>query len=164
MFILSAQTNKIHYISVSENGSKLWPYKEISTDIILQILKNNQEEVTNLIKNRPTVAKPEIYVMIKFLKTCDFCPEQYDAFIGTSMVGYIRLRHGKLTASYPDIGKDIIYTHIFDDYNNKGEFDSDEERIFHLNKIAKLICAQHYPNESCKVFFKISTEEEEAKI
>ncbi len=31
---------------------------------------------------------------IDLVQTCFACPEQYDAFIGDTYVGYLRLRHG----------------------------------------------------------------------
>lgn len=39
---------------------------------------------------------------IRLVKTCDACPEQYDAFVGEVQVGYLRLRHGRFTVQCPD--------------------------------------------------------------
>ena len=37
---------------------------------------------------------------LRFERTCPYSPEQYDVFKGHSRVGYVRLRHGRLTADY----------------------------------------------------------------
>lgn len=37
------------------------------------------------------------------------CPEQYDAYIGERVVGYLRLRHGHFRVDYPDCGGETIY-------------------------------------------------------
>lgn len=42
-------------------------------------------------------------------QTCPACPEQYDAYDDGSLVGYLRLRHGRFTVSYPDPGGVLIY-------------------------------------------------------
>lgn len=46
---------------------------------------------------------------IKLVKTCNACPEQYDAYHNGEKVGYLRLRHGNFSVTYPDIGGKIIY-------------------------------------------------------
>ena len=40
--------------------------------------------------------------VVRLEKTCDVCPEQYDAFIGAQRMGYLRLRHGIFRADYPE--------------------------------------------------------------
>lgn len=37
---------------------------------------------------------------IHLVKTCEACPEQYDAYLGEKRVGYLRLRH-VLGSRYP---------------------------------------------------------------
>ena len=71
-----------------------------------------------------------------FLNTCYASPEQYDVFKANGdLCGYVRLRWGSLRADYPNVEGESIYTYEFED-NFKGIFDSDEEREYHLNKIA----------------------------
>ena len=58
-------------------------------------------------------------------QTCTACPEQYDVFIGNNQIGYLRLRHGSFTASFPDHMGEIVYTAhpegdgIFEDHERK---------------------------------------------
>lgn len=47
--------------------------------------------------------------MIRLVLTCGACPEQYDAFDGEVTVGYLRLRHGRFTVQFPDVGGELIY-------------------------------------------------------
>ena len=50
--------------------------------------------------------------MLIFKKTCDACPEQYDAFDEAEpekIVGYLRLRHGTFTVECPDTGGDLVF-------------------------------------------------------
>ncbi len=56
------------------------------------------------------------------------CPEQYEVFRGDQQVGYLRLRHGSFTVSYPDVGGEIIFQALPD---GDGEFE-DDERQHHL--------------------------------
>lgn len=46
------------------------------------------------------------------VKTCDACPEQYDARLGSSQgetVGYLRMRHGRFVVQCPDVGEHTVY-------------------------------------------------------
>lgn len=44
-------------------------------------------------------------------QTCGACPEQYDVFFDRRQIGYLRLRHGWFSATYPDhTGDDVVYT------------------------------------------------------
>lgn len=70
---------------------------------------------------------------LRFEKTCDACPEQYDVFKGGKQVGYIRLRHGVLSCRYPNNHGEIIYAHQFED-EWKGYFETEEERTFYLEE------------------------------
>lgn len=59
--------------------------------------------------------------------TCGACPEQYDAFMGDEMVGYLRLRHGYFSVRCPDAGGE----EVFDGYpKGDGIFDADERDYF----------------------------------
>ena len=75
---------------------------------------------------------------LRFIETCSACPEQYDVDYDGKQVGYIRLRYGRLTVEYPDVGGEVIYeASIGDDWT--GEFESEEQRQYHLNNIADII-------------------------
>ena len=70
-----------------------------------------------------------------FRMTSIACPEQYDVFKmddTDNIVGYVRLRHGRLYAACPYVGGEFVY----ETYpNGDGCFDSEEERISHLTLI-----------------------------
>lgn len=69
---------------------------------------------------------------IKLVRTCDSCPEQYDAYLGDEKVGYLRLRHGHFRVECPDNGGQLMYeAHPHGD----GCFDADE-RDDHLRQAA----------------------------
>ena len=75
---------------------------------------------------------------LRFIETCSACPEQYDVDYDGKQVGYIRLRYGRLTVEYPDVGGEVIYeASIGDDWT--GNFESEEQRQYHLNSIADTI-------------------------
>jgi hypothetical protein len=77
---------------------------------------------------------------LRFVMTCTACPEQYDVFDSSGkQVGYVRLRHGKLRCDYPVCGDEVIYEA---EPKGNGGFDSDDERIFHLGKIASCILSR----------------------
>lgn len=46
---------------------------------------------------------------IELVLTCEACPEQYDAYLGSKKVGYLRLRHGNFTVQVPDVGGKLVY-------------------------------------------------------
>lgn len=72
---------------------------------------------------------------LDFLQTCFACPEQYDVEYNGEQVGYVRLRYGGLSATYPDAGgEEVYYADIGDGWC--GEFESEEQREEHLNAIA----------------------------
>ena len=72
-------------------------------------------------------------------QTCECCPEQYWAKIGSHIIGYIRLRFGHLTCDYLKkegtlTNHDVrVYEYLFND-EYKGCFHTDEERQYHLDK------------------------------
>lgn len=75
---------------------------------------------------------------IALIKTCDACPEQYDAYFNGDQVGYLRLRHGGFTVSCPDVGGDIVLScqpdgdGIFDDYEREFYLTIAKQAIFHF--------------------------------
>ena len=71
--------------------------------------------------------------------TCGACPEQYDVYDSEGkQVGYVRLRWGILYCKYPDVDGERIYTAGIGD-GWTGIFESDEQRMDHLNNIADKI-------------------------
>lgn len=72
---------------------------------------------------------------IQLIKTCGACPEQYDAFVGEKQVGYLRMRHGVFTVSYPDARGEIVYEA---QPNGDGMFEPDEREKY-LNDAKKAI-------------------------
>lgn len=46
---------------------------------------------------------------IELRMTARGCPEQYDAYQGAALVGYLRLRYGAFRVDYPDCGGETIY-------------------------------------------------------
>lgn len=69
--------------------------------------------------------------------TC--CPEQYDVWDKNgNLIGYVRLRWGELTCEYPDVGGEEIYCASIGD-GLTGCFESNEQRMIHLNAIADKI-------------------------
>jgi hypothetical protein len=73
------------------------------------------------------------YDGIQLYRTCDACPQQYDAYKdfgddeGLQQVGYLRLRHGRFRVDVPDCGGETIYT-----ANPKGDgiFEVYEEEFY----------------------------------
>lgn len=84
-------------------------------------------------------------------QTCESYPEQYWARKGSHIIGYIRLRWGHLSCDYLTTGNlegscirvvdHIFKEHLDDEY--KGEFDSDEERTFWLDKCKEALLNKH---------------------
>lgn len=72
-------------------------------------------------------------------RTCWACPEQYDAFIGSEPVGYLRLRHGRFTVRYPDVDGELIYSA---DPEGDGIFE-DFERDYFLRFAVDAILRSH---------------------
>lgn len=77
----------------------------------------------------------------------EFYPEQYNVFDENNQeIAYVRLRHGELYVSEPDLNEHWRNTNNWEtdfpkDRRLKGDgfFDDDEERTFFLNFIAKII-------------------------
>jgi hypothetical protein len=59
--------------------------------------------------------------------SCGACPEQYDAYLGPNLVGYLRLRHGYFSVCCPDAaGEEVYEAYTVGD----GMFDPDERDFF----------------------------------
>lgn len=73
---------------------------------------------------------------LDFRCTCSAFPEQYDVFdSNNNIVGYVRLRWGYLRCDYPKCLGEVIYEAFIGD-GFTGCFESDEQRMAHLNSIA----------------------------
>lgn len=60
-------------------------------------------------------------------KTCDACPEQYDALYDGKNVGYLRLRHGNFYVQCPDVGGETVYDAK---PQGNGMFEDDEREYY----------------------------------
>lgn len=70
---------------------------------------------------------PEVIESISLVRTCNACPEQYDAYIDGNVVGYLRLCHGVFTVDIPDAsGREIYRAYPRGD----GIFEYDEREDF----------------------------------
>src|SRR5512143_2440804 len=72
---------------------------------------------------------------LRFEKTCDWCPEQYDVYDNDKRVGYVRLRWSHLRVTCPDVGGDVVYESQIGDSGYDGCFEDDEQRKAHLGLI-----------------------------
>lgn len=59
--------------------------------------------------NAEHARRADLASSIRLEQTSGACPEQYDAYIGDRMVGYLRLRHGCFRVDYPDCGGETIF-------------------------------------------------------
>ena len=73
---------------------------------------------------------------MKLIRTCEACPEQYDAFYKNELVGYLRLRHGTFTVSCPDVGGSPVY---MTNTRGDGSFWDEEEREKELKRACSAI-------------------------
>jgi len=79
-------------------------------------------------------------IEVRLEKTCNACPEQYDAFIGDERVGYLRLRHGYFSVSCPYHFGEVVFSS--ESCEGDGEF-SEHEREGFLS-LAKEAIAKWY--------------------
>ena len=80
-----------------------------------------------------------IFQELMFIATCGSFPEQYEVLIKGNddilyQVGYVRLRNGVLSCSYPTVGCSSIYEHKYS--FPIGSFPNEPERTYYLNEIA----------------------------
>lgn len=77
---------------------------------------------------------------INLVRTCEVCPEQYDALDKDgNCIAYLRLRYGTFTVECPDFGGTCVYSA---EPRGEGMFD-DNERDIYLNN-AKQAIVQYY--------------------
>ncbi len=72
--------------------------------------------------------------------TCLACPEQYDVYLNGEQVAYLRLRHGRFYASYPDVGGVMVY----ESYPKGDGIFEDDERETELTNAIKAICSYQF--------------------
>ena len=77
---------------------------------------------------------------IRLVQTCGACPEQYDAFIGDELVGYLRLRHGYFTVQYQSPSGELVYSA---EPQGDGSFE-DREREGYLSIAKMKLVEKHY--------------------
>ena len=69
---------------------------------------------------------------LEIIKTCECSPEQYDVYIKEDgerkIIGYMKLRWGTFTVSYPNVSGECIYSHSFSDAY-KGMFSNEGEKL-----------------------------------
>lgn len=76
------------------------------------------------------------------VRTCGACPEQYDVYFGDFQIGYLRLRHGSFSASYPDYtGETVFHAHPKGD----GMFEDDERMGYLTQAVCSLL--NHHNNK-----------------
>lgn len=76
---------------------------------------------------------------LTFVQTCICCPEQYDVMDSrNNLVGYVRLRYGHLSCSYPDVKGEYVYLESVGS-DMTGIFVDEEQRMYYLDKIADSI-------------------------
>lgn len=80
---------------------------------------------------------------LTFEMTCAACPEQYDVWLGErqEQIGYVRARHGVVTAEYPDACERLVYR--ADLVDSDGDLGDEHERRRHLTAIAALLEDAH---------------------
>ena len=72
--------------------------------------------------NRKVIVEGREY---RLTMTCSFCPEQYDVVDDVGrQVGNLRIKHGRFTAQYPDVGGKLVF---YCETEGNGEF-VDHER------------------------------------
>lgn len=76
----------------------------------------------------------------ELVETCGACPEQYDVLLDGEIVGYLRLRHGYFSVSYPGVGGEEVYRATPD---GDGIFES-YERNRYLNEAIAAIDKRHH--------------------
>lgn len=85
-------------------ASKLY---EVKAKISALSDKEREELLVYLSPSEVAQSVPPDY--IRLVQTCGACPEQYDAFIGETKVGYLRLRHGEFRVDVPDCCEETIF-------------------------------------------------------
>ncbi len=77
---------------------------------------------------------------IRLIRTCEACPEQYDAYHKDMLCGYLRLRHGSFRVDFPNVDGVTIYNA---EPEGDGEFMA-YEREHYLFAAQKAIAAAIY--------------------
>lgn len=72
--------------------------------------------------------------------TCWACPEQYEVYLGSEHIGYLRLRHGGFTAEYPECGGELVYEA---EPLGDGYFEERERHGFLVEAVTALLLKHH---------------------
>ena len=104
-------------------------------DLTALIVVHFTEPIPNMYKQQPTLVIKGYTLIL----SCGACPEQYEVFKGDTRVGYLRLRHGRFTAEYPDVGWKLLLSAY---PQGDGMFD-EQERLYWLTKAVLAIDAEH---------------------
>lgn len=103
----------------------------------------------NYFENDPTQLEERTIKGITLKLTCGACPEQYDAYKGSKIVGYLRLRHGSFYVDFPECGGETIYEA---EPKGDGMFESEERETYLTKAIDAILEAlKTYKNKNAKV-------------
>jgi len=105
----------------------LWADEIVSGLSMLEdmgVLHDQQDEEIATLFDEAQRKRAELYAKIELVKTCDACPEQYDAMLDGKTVAYLRLRHGRFYVECPDTGGKRVYE--ANDVRGDGIFEDDE--------------------------------------
>jgi hypothetical protein len=81
-------------------------------------------------------------MQVRLIQTCTACPEQYDAYLDHTQIGYLRLRHGSFRADYPDAQGPTVYR---TQPKGDGCFEEDE-RLPYLKAAVAALLDKHFEN------------------
>ena len=83
---------------------------------------------------------------VRLVKTCEACPEQYDA-VGPAgePLAYLRLRWGSFTVRCPDVAGEVVYD-VGVGGDLTGAFRSERQREAALRRARRIIARWHSTN------------------
>lgn len=93
----------------------------------------------------------------KFEMTCGSCPEQYDVYKNDKQVAYVRFRYGSCTTYTEPLGQIICDYCNFDGW--QGNFESERQRNYYLQLIAKQIEKFYQPKKPKRKYVRKRTKE-----
>jgi len=93
----------------------------------------------------PTIPSPVLEVAARLdltvRLTSSSVPEQYEVLRSGEPSGYIRVRHGGMTVSYPDAGDDDLYQGAVDGFGGLTDHERETKLLFALGLIAARMMA-----------------------
>lgn len=75
---------------------------------------------------------------VRLVRTCAACPEQYEVFLGSTQIGYLRLRWGWFRGDYPDVGGETVLSVAT---KGQGSFTEDEREPLLTRAVWPLLLA-----------------------